>query len=178
MLNKNLKIYFSRDLRLLSFFSSFFLLCYPKLEKKISSFFLEFFWGDHIFFVKLISSFFSRFSFLEFHFVLYFYKISRFSVYRISRAFLSTKKSGILNSLDATFFLFEAGPHISKWWPPSFFLDIQLFLVGGMRRLALLLPLIAISFLCLRTCLLVIRHSNSVLYIAQLPTSRRLLCYS
>jgi len=93
-------------------FSSFFLLCYPKLEKKISSFFLEFFWGDHIFFVKLISSFFSRFSFLEFHFVLYFYKISRFSVYRISRAFLSTKKSGILNSLDATFFLFEPGPHI------------------------------------------------------------------
>ena len=36
---KNLKIYFSQDLR----FSSFFLLCYPKLEKKSQFFFLSIF---------------------------------------------------------------------------------------------------------------------------------------
>jgi hypothetical protein len=70
MLKKSQDILFSR------FFSSFFLLCYPKLQKKnLEFFFLNFFWVNlKDFFVKLISSFFSRFSFLEFFFLSFTYE--------------------------------------------------------------------------------------------------------
>jgi hypothetical protein len=60
----------------------------------------------------------------------------------------------MINSLDATFFLFEAGPHISKWWPSSFFPD---FLIVSCRRnaQACAAPSISSRFLSVSTYLVV-----------------------
>jgi hypothetical protein len=96
---KNLEIYFSRELHFSSFFSRFFVLCYPNLEKKNLEFFFSSFFGVNLakFFCEVNLEFFLEIFISQVFFsVLYFYEISRFSVCRISRVFLSTKKSVIL----------------------------------------------------------------------------------